>query len=94
MFDLSKVKSVYSGRKGCACGCLGKYSYASEHKALRPSYYTGDAGVSDRSVKIIANRVEKLLRDGGSVKHVMVAENHEWIAVDLHHDKTYTLYFV
>lgn len=52
------VYKVYSGRAGhCACGCSGKYSYtargAVEHS---PGYDVSDR-VSERSVKIIANKV-------------------------------------
>lgn len=93
MFDLSKVTSVYSGRKGCACGCRGKYSYASAHKDERPSYLTCDEGVSDRTVKTLTNKVEALLRGGHEVKSIMLDKDGDWLAVDLHHDRTYTLYF-
>ena len=27
MLDVSKVAKVYSGKRGCMCGCKGKYSY-------------------------------------------------------------------
>ena len=30
LIDLSKVRSVYSGKPGCCCGCLGKHTYALE----------------------------------------------------------------
>ena len=42
--SLSNVLRVYSGKPGCMCGCKGKYS---------------EAGESDRSVKIIYNKVMK-----------------------------------
>jgi hypothetical protein len=50
------VYKVYSGMRGhCMCGCAGKYSYtergAKEHS---PGY---QPNVSERSVKIIANKV-------------------------------------
>lgn len=91
MFDISKISSVYSGRKGCACGCRGKYAYASQFKCDRPSYLEGDEDVSDRSVKTIVNRVQKLLEDGAEVARVHL--DADWIAVDLYHDRTYTIYF-
>lgn len=52
---------VYSGKAyKCMCGCAGKYSYtlqgAKEHN---PGYSVDDA-ISERSVKIIVNRI---LRD-------------------------------
>lgn len=92
LFDLSKVTSVYSGRKGCACGCRGKYAYASAHADTRPDYKTGDEDVSDRSVKQVVKKVEALLRSG-DVERVMLAKDGYWLAVDLPHDRTYTLYF-
>lgn len=93
MFNLNHVSAVYSGRQGCACGCRGKYSYADAHKADRPSYCEGNEWVSDRTVKMLVNKVERLLRDGSEVAHVMVDTDGGWLAVDLHHDRTYTLYF-
>lgn len=92
MFNIAKVTSVYSGRKGCACGCRGNYAYASAFKSERPSYCDGDEWVSDRTVKTIVNKVERMLRDKDSdVASIMV--DADWIAVDLRHDRTYTIYF-
>jgi hypothetical protein len=42
--DLSNIRTVYSGKIGCMCGCKGKYSRIAE---------------SPRSVKIIANKLIK-----------------------------------
>jgi hypothetical protein len=42
--DLSNIRTVYSGKPGCMCGCKGKYSRVVE---------------SPRSVKIIANKLIK-----------------------------------
>jgi len=42
MFTLADVKTVYSGKPGCMCGCRGKYTTPEQ---------------SARSVKIIFNRV-------------------------------------
>lgn len=92
MFDRSKITKVYSGRKGCACGCRGKYAYASAFRCERPDYYSGDEGVSDRSVRTITNRVAQLLADPASdVARVTV--DPAFIAVDMTHDRTYTIYF-
>lgn len=93
MLNVDKVKSVYSGRKGCACGCRGKYSYASRHADKRPSYYDGNTGVSDRSVRLICSHVEQRLREGTEVEHVIVDEGGDWIVVDMVSDRTYTVYF-
>lgn len=92
MFNLNHVASVYSGRKGCACGCRGRHSYASQFRLHRPSYLSGDDGINDRSVRIITNRVTELLEDRNApISRVMVSD--DWIAVDLTHDRTYTIYF-
>ena len=54
---MQSVYKVYSGKVGCMCGCLGKYSYtaqgAREHS---PGYDVSDK-VNERSVKIIAGKV-------------------------------------
>lgn len=94
MIDINQVSSVYSGRKGCACGCRGKYAYASAHTDTRPSYYTADDGISDRSVKTITNRVMALIADPqADIDSVMVDTDGDWIAVDMNNDRTYTIYF-
>jgi len=49
--DISNIKKVYSGRIGCACGCMGKYSY--NDLPDTPDY----ASVNVRSVKIMAKRI-------------------------------------
>ena len=59
--DLDRVMSVYSGKMNtCCCGCAGKHSHSSKAEELgekMQDYYQ----VSDRSVKIITNKVKKLL---------------------------------
>jgi hypothetical protein len=50
------IVKVYSGKSGaCMCGCAGKWSYT-EHgaKTDNPGY---EPDISERSVKIIANKV-------------------------------------
>jgi len=42
MFTLANVEEVYSGNRGCMCGCQGKYTTPEQ---------------SARSVKIIYNKV-------------------------------------
>ena len=51
MFTLANVKTVYSGKPGCMCGCRGKYSYA---QGCEEGY---DDQVNERSVKILFNKV-------------------------------------
>ena len=93
MFDISRVQSTYSGRKGCACGCRGKYTYGSAHAGARPSYVTGDEGISDRSVKATVSKIEKMLHDPHSEIAKVTVHGDSWLAVDMQHDRTYTIYF-
>ena len=72
---METVYKVYSGRRGCMCGCLGKYSYtaqgAVEHS---PGYDVADS-VNERSVKIITG---KLLRNSNTQRegdHMVLEQN-------------------
>ena len=54
---METVYKVYSGKIGCMCGCLGKYSYTAKGAVENsPGYDVSDA-VNERSVKIIAGKV-------------------------------------
>ena len=57
MLDITKIVKTYSGKRGCMCGCSGKYSYtaygATNHG---PGYDVTDA-VNERSVRIIAKKI-------------------------------------
>ena len=57
---LENVQSVYSGKPGCACGCLGKHTYPQSArgrgKEIR-GYDIGEDEISDRTVKILFNKV-------------------------------------
>ena len=57
MINVDNIVKVYSGKCGCMCGCLGKYSYTADGAAnYGPGYDVTDA-VNERSVKIIAGKV-------------------------------------
>jgi len=49
---VSNIEKVYSGRIGCMCGCLGKYSY---NEGVAREDWQGTVNV--RSVKILAKKV-------------------------------------
>lgn len=64
---MENVYKVYSGKAGrCACGCSGKYSYTAEGAVKHNPGY--EPNISERSVKIIANKVlrnsNKIVEDG------------------------------
>jgi hypothetical protein len=55
--DTSNIVKTYSGRIGCMCGCLGKYSYTEDGaKNYGPGYDVTDS-INERSVKIMARKV-------------------------------------
>lgn len=66
--ELARVSSVYSGINGrCCCGCSGKHTYASAHQewaSKNRGYEVTDDEVSDRSVKIIVNKINKRIAEG------------------------------
>lgn len=92
MFDLSKITKVYSGRRGCMCGCKGQYKYGEAFKAEETRSHGYEVDASDRSVKLIANKVEKLLADRfGPTEEVDVAD--EYFYVELENGRCYAIYF-
>ena len=52
MLDVSKVAKVYSGKRGCMCGCLGKYSY---NEGVPHEDWQGDVNV--RTVKMFTRQL-------------------------------------
>ena len=61
-----QVESVYSGRQGCACGCRGKYFYASDFRVesgKRRGYSVHPDEVSDRMIAKVLNLLKKNASD-------------------------------
>ena len=59
---LDMIVSAYSGRKGCACGCMGKWRYTWGHQAEggRARGYPVDPDeVSDRGVARVLSNARK-----------------------------------
>ena len=67
---IDDVMSVYSGENGhCCCGCAGKHTYASQYQKIASKdrgYEVGDEEVSDRTVKLIVNKMNKYLTIPGN----------------------------
>ena len=65
MINIKDVMSVYSGKaRTCCCGCAGKHTYASTYQeaaGANRGYEVKDNEVSDRSVKTIVNKLNKLI---------------------------------
>jgi len=72
--ELANVASVYSGKDGkCCCGCAGKHTYASAHRewaSQNRGYKVEDEDVSDRTVKLIVNKMNKLFEGGATPDYV------------------------
>jgi hypothetical protein len=51
------VYKVYSGKRGCMCGCLGKYSYTAKGAVENGPGYDVTNSINERSVKIITTKV-------------------------------------
>jgi hypothetical protein len=62
--DKSKIKSVYSGRHGCCCGCNGNHRYASAFAEELSKERGYPVDVSDRSVSIIVNKMNRIIAAG------------------------------
>lgn len=60
--ELAKVAQVYSGMNNrCCCGCAGKHSYASQHLRASIKSHGYQLEASDRSIKIIVDKMNKIL---------------------------------
>jgi len=57
MLNIDKIVKTYSGKLGCMCGCLGKYSYTEDGAKNHGPGYNVDDRVNERSVRIIAKKV-------------------------------------
>jgi hypothetical protein len=53
------VYKVYSGKRGCMCGCKGKYSYTAAGAVDNSPGYDVTNSINERSVKIISTKVFK-----------------------------------
>lgn len=95
--NLENVVSVYSGRRGCCCGCRGKHTYAKAHQAYgsqHRGYAVGDDEVNDRTVKLIVNKVlatRKATADSDHIVAVEVGEYNKFASRD--NRRTYVVYF-
>ena len=57
MLDISKIVKTYSGKIGCMCGCLGKYSYTAKGAVENGPGYDVSDSVNERSVRIITKKI-------------------------------------
>jgi hypothetical protein len=60
------VFKVYSGRRGCMCGCIGNYRYASHHVeygSKERGYGVSEDEVSDRQVSRVVNKINANSQD-------------------------------
>lgn len=87
MFDATKVKRVYSGRKGCACGCLGKYTRAD---GVPLETHEGIDVQNQTTVNAVVRKMEEAIRFG-NVEWLMWTD--DVVGIDLaDRNRSYTLY--
>jgi len=70
MPKLEDVVDSYHGKIGCMCGCNGKYKYATKHVKFAEKnrgYDLWQDEISDRSVKIIYNKIAKAFASGKNI---------------------------
>lgn len=86
------VASTYSGKNHrCCCGCAGKHTYTTQHQewsTKNRGYAVDEEDMSDRGVKIIINKMNKLIMEGYEVEL-----NENYISVDAD-ERLYVAYFV
>lgn len=71
-----QVYKVYSGYRGhCMCGCAGKYSYTAEGAVKHSPGYDVSDSVNERSVKIIAGKINRSANKVVDGDHVWVEQN-------------------
>ena len=74
--DPAIVEAAYSGKLGCACGCRGKYSYASafaKQAGKRRGYDVSPDEISDRSIVVMTRKFNKAIAD----KNIQVYFDHQ-----------------
>lgn len=74
------VRMSYNGRVGCACGCRGKYTlprHDVDNENTFPVYE-----VSDRSVRIALNKVNKAIEEYASQARKTGEKTYEYYGLD------------
>ena len=65
--DVTKVRKVYSGRPGCACGCRGSYRYATVAAHEEGGTDIGLDEFNDKQVKKVVRILNMAIADGTPV---------------------------
>lgn len=68
--QIADVRSVYSGKPGCMCGCRGKHSYAGAHReeaGQNRGYAVSDDEVNNAQVTRVLRAVQGALAGRGRV---------------------------
>ncbi len=95
--DITQVYDAYSGRPGCACGCRGKHTYTSNHRAYASEnrgYEVTDDEVNDKTVKLLVNKVQAFLDAGEKPGIEIDICEPNYIAVEIEDRRLYVIYLV
>ncbi len=92
MIEIQTIQSVYSGIDGaCCCGCAGKHTYASATRTAASKdrgYRVRDEEVSDRTVKLIVGKMNRLIAAGS------VPQTHDEYVAVVNGRRLYIAYFL
>lgn len=95
MINPENVISSYTGKQGCMCGCIGNHRFASAHveeARKQRGYDIGLDEISDRSVKMAVNRLNKLI-DWSDLDMVKKYVNEDHAYFDTDNGRTIHVYF-
>lgn len=87
---ITDIKRVYSGHKGCACGCQGIYYPDSEYENGK----YGVKAISKRDLTMF-KRVQNLFQKALAEGKVYTWEKtiREFVCLDMPWNRTYTIYY-
>jgi hypothetical protein len=96
---ISAVAQVYSGRPGCACGCLGKYYPVNEEETRNKGYWTKEDEVNKKDNfaknKKMLTKVYRLFEQNlasGKI-YSWAGSLDKFVVFNKSEDRTYTIYY-
>jgi hypothetical protein len=68
--EFSRVFKSYNGKRGCGCGCLGRYTLPTHTSVDEANVKCGwdaynEGSISDRRVKLALSKINKAIREYG-----------------------------
>ena len=99
--EIADVMKVYSGKAyKCACGCAGKYHYATAHRAIASKgrgYEVQNDELGDKMIKRVVNKVNAVLamdEAGQKAWELEFTGDGQYIGVVEEGRRSYVVYFI